>query len=582
MLDTQVNRPAGSPAVWAQIDWAQAETAVAALRRRIFTASRRQDWTTVRNLQRLMLRSRANVLVSVRRVTQINQGRKTAGVDGLVIVDDEARGLMAEWLIRHAAGLDPEPVKRVYIPKANGKRRPLGIPVIADRAVQAMVVNALEPEWEARFGPDVYGFRPGRGCHDAVAAIFARTRAGQARQWVLDADLKAAFDRIDHDFLLDRLHGFPAREHVRGWLKAGVVEQGVLTPTEEGTPQGGVIGPLLLNIALHGMEEAAGVERTPVTWARHGDEVRPGSPVVVVYADDMVALCHRPEQALAVKQRLAEWLAPRGLTFDEDKTRIVSLADGFDFLGFNIRRHPCGKTLIKPSRTAMERIRRRLRAEFRSLRGATAATVIARLNPIIRGWAAYYRVGVSSRAFSVLDDYLWKLAWRWAVRRHPKKTGPWIKARYFGPFHPHRQARWVFGDRDSGTYPACFSWTRIARHIKVQGRASPDDPALGDYWRHRRRRGLARLDDPLRTLLYRQQGRCRRCHEPLLYADRPPATPQEWTLWHQGIRTAWPRRAVVTADGHDPGYAELLHAHCLTRPPPTGQALPDWLALEPA
>jgi RNA-directed DNA polymerase len=386
-----VNGPEGDILDWLSIDWQQVEGDVRRLRQRIFTASQAGDLKKVRNLQKLMLRSHANTLVSVRRVTELNAGRKTAGVDGQVVVTAYGKAELADWMQRCAAPWKPKPVKRVYIPKANGKQRPLGVPVIVDRVLQARVVNALEPEWEARFEPKSYGFRPGRGCHDAIESIY-KTVGGKAahRLWVLDADLAAAFDRIDHAHLLAALGTFPARAMVEQWLKAGVVDKGRLAPTEEGTPQGGVVSPVLLNVALHGMEEAAGVRYR--TAGVHAGKTVPGSPVVVRYADDLVAMCASREEAEEVKERLAVWLAPRGLVFNEDKTRVVHLGDGFDFLGFNVRRYR-GKLLIKPSKAALRRIRERLAAEMKALRGANAKAVLQRLNPIIRGWSAYYRTG---------------------------------------------------------------------------------------------------------------------------------------------------------------------------------------------
>ncbi|MGH7643461.1 MAG: reverse transcriptase domain-containing protein, partial [Candidatus Dormibacteria bacterium] len=378
------NGPEDATLAWDAIGWRVCEQSVRRLRQRIFTASQAGDLKKVRNLQKLMLRSRANALLSVRRATERNVGRLTAGIDGEVALNPKAKLYLVKRMQDTSVPFQALPVRRVYIPKQGSKtkRRPLGIPVIFDRCQQARVVNALEPEWEARFEPRSYGFRPGRGCHDAIEAIY-RTAKGRSpkRQWVLDADLAAAFDRIAHDHILAQLGTFPARGMIEQWLKAGVVENGRLAPTEEGTPQGGVVSPVLLNVALHGMEGAAGV-RYRTTGVLAGRTMR-DSPVLIRYADDLVALCHSRDEALEVKARLAGWLAPRGLSFNEDKTRVVTLNEGFDFLGFNVRRYRC-KLLIKPSEAALRRIRKRLTTEMRSLRGTNAATVIKRLNPIVR------------------------------------------------------------------------------------------------------------------------------------------------------------------------------------------------------
>jgi RNA-directed DNA polymerase len=562
-----VNGPEGDVLDWLSIDWQRVEGDVRRLRQRIFTASQAGDLRKVRNLQKLMLRSHANTLVSVRRVTELNAGRETAGVDGQVVVTARGKADLVDRVQQYAAAWKPRPVKRVYIPKANGKQRPLGVPVIVDRVLQARVVNALEPEWEARFEPKSYGFRPGRGCHDAIESIY-KTVAGKAahRLWVLDADLAAAFDRIDHSHLLAALGTFPARGVIEQWLKAGVVDKGRLAPTEEGTPQGGVISPLLLNVALHGMEEAAGVRYRTV--GVHAGKTVAGSPVVVRYADDLVAMCASREEAEEVKRRLATWMAPRGLAFNEDKTRVVHLDDGFNFLGFSIRRYR-GKLLIKPAKAALRRIRERLAAEMKALRGANAKAALQRLNPIIRGWSAYYRTVVSSRLFAQLDQFMWTLTYKWAKHGHPNKSKHWIADRYFGPFNRSRRDRWVFGDRDSGAYLHKFAWTKIVRHQMVPGTASPDDPTLADYWTERRLRRTPPLDGISLRLLKAQHGRCPLCGGLLLIADHEPHDASEWGQWLNVTRRAV-RKEAITVE-REPGMPDdavtlrLIHAHCRRR-----------------
>ena len=569
-LDTSVNGPEGLPSfdgdAWEHVGWRGHEERVRRLRGRIFKAVQEGDWPLARNLQKLMLRSWSNTLVSVRQATQRNAGRRTAGIDGLVALTSRARAEMAVQVHASIGSHRPSPVRRVYIPKASdkAKMRPLGIPVLSDRCHQARVRNALEPEWEARFEPRSYGFRPGRGCHDAIESLFNTLRGKSRRVWILDADLAGAFDKISHEHLLGMLGGFPAKGMIAGWLKAGIFEAGKgFAPTGEGTPQGGIISPLLLNIALHGLEEAAGVR---YHTGNYSGTVRPGCPVLTRYADDLVVCCYSRQQAEQVKAQLAGWLEPRGLAFNDAKTRIVPLSEGFDFLGFNLHRYPNGKLLIKPGAKAIKRFRDRLSREFRALRGSNVAAVLATISPVIRGWVAYYRTVVSSSVFHALTGYLWKLTYKWACWSHRNKPRRWIVDRYFGKFDKFRNDRWVFGDRDTGAYLPKPAWTDIVRHTLVKAGSSPDDPALAGYWAHRRQKEKPPLDSCTVRLLSRQDGRCSLCGENLLTPDQPPQSPQGWERWFLQVT-----RKAITADylvHHDTPRAarsqrtHLVHATC--------------------
>ncbi|HEY9693425.1 MAG TPA: group II intron reverse transcriptase/maturase [Oculatellaceae cyanobacterium] len=508
---------------WRTIDWKKVNQEVRNLRLRIYRAAKQNDLKKVRSLQRLMLRSYANRLLSVRRVTQLNAGKDTPGVDKLTIKTPEARGKFADMLKVYEIW-KAKPVRRVYIPKTNGKKRPLGIPVMLDRAVQAMVKNALEPYWESKFECGSYGFRPGRGCHDAIEAIYnnAKGDSRNKKKFVLDADIKGAFDNINHKYLLEAIGNFPSRELIKQWLKAGYVEMGKFHTVESGTPQGGVISPLLANVALHGMEEALGIKFRYIK--SKGVFESKSKRALVRYADDFVVLTETLKEAEECKRILEVWLIERGLEFSKEKTRIVSLTEGFNFLGFNVRRYEVEdrrsklKLLIKPSKESVQKFRDNLKESWMKLVGFDADLVVKSLNPKIKGWGNYFRVGVSAETFYELDAWIYGRVLRWAKRTHPKKNLGWIRKRYFTNNKPGTS--WgKFGDKASGVYLALLGEIKIKRHIKVVGNYSPDDPELKDYWETRMSKDVKSLAKSRQILAKRQRGKCTVCGDSLLNGE---------------------------------------------------------------
>lgn len=498
---------------WNATDWHQEERRVRNLRQRIFRATQAGDWKRVRSLQKLMLRSRANRLISVRRVAQLNQGKNTPGVDKVLLKTPAARGRMVDHLA-HYPLWTAKPTRRVYIPKANGKLRPLGIPVMADRCVQAMVKNALEPSWEARFEGSSYGFRPGRGCHDAIEKIYNIANPRNRKKWVFDADIKGAFDNISHEHLLATIGRVPSIELIKQWLKAGYMDEGVFHETKAGTPQGGVISPLLANIALHGMEEVLGVIHD-----KRGYII--GKRAVVRYADDFCVFCESQEDAEAVREILTEWLSKRGLALSPEKTQIVHLSEGFNFLGFNIRHYRSSNTktgwklLTKPSKEAVQKHREKMKQEWEAAHGCTVQKILWRFNPIVRGWANYYRTGTAKETFTKLDNWMYQKEVRHGKRTHPHKPKKWRQQKYWGKLNLDRQDRWVFGDKHTGQHLLKYRWFPIERHILVKGNASPDDPTLRAYWERRNAAKIKNLAPTKQKMARKQQGLCPICKNTL-------------------------------------------------------------------
>jgi RNA-directed DNA polymerase len=344
---------------WNRVNWRSANRVVRNLRQRIFRATCESNWKKVRSLQLLLMRCYSNILLAVRRVTQQNSGKHTPGVDKLLVLTPEARGVLVDALGKFIPW-KPLPSKRVEIPKPNGKKRPLGIPSTIDRCLQAIVKNALEPSWEALFEGTSYGFRPGRSPHDAIEKIYGICRPNKRKKWVVDADIQRCFDNIDHEYLMKRIGNFPARKLIYQWLKSGVMDKGVFRETDSGTPQGGIVSPLLANIALDGMEQALGVK-----YDYRGQSI--GNRIVVRYADDFCVFCETKEDALKCTEVIEGWLAQKGLNISPEKTSIKHLTIGFDFLGFNIRHYRDSNTatgwklLIKPNRASVQKVRAKLR-----------------------------------------------------------------------------------------------------------------------------------------------------------------------------------------------------------------------------
>jgi RNA-directed DNA polymerase len=476
---------------WDSIDWPAATAAVRRLQARIVKATREGRWNKVKALQRLLTHSRSGKLLAVKRVTE-SDGKDTPGVDG-EIWNTPAKKANAVHTLRHR-GYQPRPLRRVYIPKSNGRRRPLGIPTIRDRAMQALYLLALDPVAETTGDQHSYGFRPGRSCADAMEQCF-KAFVHENPAWVLEGDIKGCFDNIDHDWLLRNVP--TDRTVLRKWLTSGYFEDGLFHDTASGTPQGGVISPVLANLVLDGLE-ARLRSRFPLagTGSTRG---RAAQVHLIRYADDFIVTgVSREVLERDVKPIVEAFLRERGLTLSPEKTAITHLSRGFDFLGQNVRRYPNGKLLIKPSKKNTRAFLAKVREIVRRNRGAPAAALIRQLNPVIRGWANYHRHVVAKCIFSRVDYAIFRSLWTWARRRHPRKGARWVKLRYFD--RVGSRDWWFFADDQArGGQPIRLrlvhaAATLIRRHVKVRSEANPYDPAYYKYFVSRRQK-----DEPSRS-----------------------------------------------------------------------------------
>ncbi|EHS5725056.1 group II intron reverse transcriptase/maturase [Escherichia coli] len=525
---------------WHLINWRYCHRRVKKLQLRIAKATQEQQWRKVKVLQRMLTRSFSAKALAVKRVTE-NTGRKTPGVDGEIWQHPESKWSAITRLKR--SGYHPLPLRRIYIPKANGKFRALGIPTMLDRAMQALYLMALEPLSEITADHHNYGFRPMRSTADAIEQVFNACGKKASAEWILEGDIRGCFDNLSHEWLLSHIP--MDRMVLRNWLKSGYCEGMSFYPTKGGTPQGGIISPTLMNMALDGLQSLL-ERRFPSTTVQG----RKAKIHLVRYADDFVITGATAELLRNdVMPIVIDFLAERGLMLSPEKTRIVNIKQGVDFLGQNIRKYK-GKLLIKPSRMNLKNFLHKIRSIIEKNKASPAWLLISQLNPVIRGWVNYHRHVVAKKMFRYIDHQIWLKVWQWCVRRHPKKGKRWIRNKYFTTIG---MRNWVFSGNDGMNRKYTLfkaDSTPIKRHTKIKAIATPYDPKWESYFERRQDYILENAIWGKKRLLaiWRSQGSlCPICRQRITHETG-------WNVHHKVKK--------VMGGGEELSNLVLLHPNC--------------------